>query len=185
MKRIQMHGYMFRRHLNKKICVCRPVCTEQKAFTKHFCIKINSLLNWKPHTENSTSSISISVRILYKLKDNASKFILKMIYQALIKSRLQYSILLCGNSNKSNLDRLNKNHNRALRYVTDLRYRTSIARLFKIAAVLQINYYYYLFISDTSGLHKQHEARSIVNTNTHKKRISINNGQQARPKGNY
>ena len=28
-------------------------------------------------------------------------------------------------------------------------------------------YYYYLFILDTSGKHKQHEARSIVNTNTH------------------
>ena len=39
--------------------------------------------------------------------------------------------------------------------------------------------YYYLFISDTSGKHKQHEARSIVNNkHTHKNRISIKNGQQ-------
>ena len=53
---------------------------------------------------------------------------------------------------------------------------------------LESNYYYYhyyLFSSDTSDKHKQHEARSIVNTNTHlkiKNTISINNSQQAWPK---
>ena len=51
---------------------------------------------------------------------------------------------------------------------------------------LLIYYYYCLFITDTSGKHKQHEARSIVNnkhTHTQKKEktISINNGQQYSP----
>ena len=52
------------------------------------------------------------------------------------------------------------------------------------ARFLLVYYYYYycyLFISDTSGKHKQHETRSIVNnkhTQKKKKSISINNGQQ-------
>ena len=49
------------------------------------------------------------------------------------------------------------------------------------APFLLVYYYYcyYWFISHTSDKYKQHKARSIVNNkHTHKKRISINNGQQ-------
>ena len=118
------------------------ICLAQKAFTKYLGIQIDSLLNWKPHIETLTSSISKSVGILYKLKDYTSKSILKMVYQALIKSKLQCGIVLWGNSNKSTLDRLNKLHNRALRCITGLPFRTSIVKLYKNAAVLQINELY-------------------------------------------
>ena len=118
------------------------ICLAHKAFTKYLGIQIDSLLNWKPHIETLTSSISKSVGILYKLKDYTSKSILKMVYQALIKSKLQYGIVLWGNSNKSTLDRLNKLHNRALRCITGLPFRTSIVKLYKNAAVLQINELY-------------------------------------------
>ena len=72
------------------------ICLAQKAFTKYLGIQIDSLLNWKPHIEALTSSISKSVGILHKLKDYTSKSILKMVNQALIKSKLQYGIVLWG-----------------------------------------------------------------------------------------
>ena len=54
----------------------------------------------------------------------------------------------------------------------------SLKRKDIFAPFLLVYYYYYLFISDTSGKHKQHEARSIVNNKQTHKKIGINNGQQ-------
>ena len=67
------------------------------------------------------------------------------------------------------------------RYHNNVMCVESLKRKDIFAPFLRVYYYYYLSISDTSGKHKQHEARSIVNnqhTKQKEKRISINNGQQ-------
>ena len=73
-------------------------------------------------------------------------------------------------------------------FLTVLNSNDDIYREFKRACNilhLLLLLFYYLFISDTSGKHKQHEARSIVKNKFYKKRIRINNGQQAWRRGNW
>ena len=53
-----------------------------------------------------------------------------MVYNALVKSKLQYGIILWGCANKTTLDRLSKLHNKALRTVTGLPYKTAINKLY-------------------------------------------------------
>ena len=62
-----------------------------------------------------------------------------MVYHALVKSKLQYGISLWGSANKSSLNRLNKLHNKTIRSVTGLPYKTSINKLYHNAGVLMIN----------------------------------------------
>ena len=62
-----------------------------------------------------------------------------MVYFALIKSTLEYGITLWGNSNKSTLDKLNKIHNRAIRCITGLPFRTALNKLYANAGALKIN----------------------------------------------
>ena len=94
------------------------------------------ILLWE-NAYKTTLSISKSVSILYYLQ----KY-LKLVYHALAKSKLHYGILLWENAYKTTLSNLNKIHNRALRYITKLPYRTNIDKLFANANLLKINKLY-------------------------------------------
>ena len=56
--------------------------------------------------------------MVYHLKKYLSNNNLKLVYHALIESRLQYGMILWENANQSALKNLNKMHNRAIRYIT-------------------------------------------------------------------
>ena len=86
----------------------------QKDEVKYLEIVIDKNLKWKPHIDKLTTRISQSVGMLYHLKKYLSFNNLKLMYHALIKSRLQYGIVLWGNANQSALKNLNKMHNRTI-----------------------------------------------------------------------
>ena len=109
---------------------------------KYLGVTIDKHLKWKPHIDELTSNVSKSVSILYYLQKYLSIANLKLVYHALVKSKLHYGILLLGNAYKTTLSNLNKIHNRALRYITKLPYRTNIDKLFANANLLKINELY-------------------------------------------
>ena len=80
--------------------------------------------------------------MLYHLKKYLSFNNLKLVYHALIKSRLQYGIVLWGNANQSVLKNLNKMHNRAIRYISMQPYRTRLNKLYAFSLLLYINELY-------------------------------------------
>ena len=95
-----------------------------------------------------------------------------MVYFALIKSKLEYGITLWGNSKKSTLDKLNKIHNRAIRCITGLPFRTALNKLYANAGVLKIKelttletakYMYKLHANMKSGIYSSDDI-SLVNT---------------------
>ena len=90
----------------------------QKDEVKYLGIVINKNLKWKPYIDKLTTQISQSVGMLYHLKKYLSFNNLKLVYHALIKSRLQYGIVLWGNANQSALKHLNKIHNTVELYNT-------------------------------------------------------------------
>ena len=118
---------LVKKNLNNKINI--QICNNQipqSDQVKYLGILINKHLKWKPYIDELTTSISKSVGILYHFPKYLSNNNLKKIYHSLVKSRLQYGILLWGNANQSTLHNLNKVNNRALRYVTQLPYRTNL-----------------------------------------------------------
>ena len=75
------------------------------------------------------TSLAKASGVLYRLNKYVSRPTLHMVYNALVKSKLQYGIILWGCANKTTIDRLNKLHNKALRTVTRLPYKTAINKL--------------------------------------------------------
>ena len=119
---------------NSQIC--------QKDEVKYLGIVIDKNLKWKPHIDKLTTQISQSVGMLYHLKKYLSFNSLKLVYHALIKSRLQYGIVLWGNANQSTLKNLNKMHNRAIRYISMQPYRTRLNKLYAFSKLLKVNELY-------------------------------------------
>ena len=73
---------------------------------------------------------------------NLSFNYLKLVYHALIKSRLQYGIVLWGNANQSALKNLNIMHNRAIQYLSMQPYRTRLNKLYAFSKLLKVNELY-------------------------------------------
>ena len=109
----------------------------QKDVTKYLGLQIDQHLKWKPHVEMLMTSLAKASRVLYRLNKYVSRPTLRMVYNALVKSKLQYGIILWGCANKTTLDRLNKLHNKALRTVTGLPYKTAINKLYSNARALK------------------------------------------------
>ena len=110
----------------------------QKNATEYLGVQIDNHLNWKPQIEHIMTSLAKASGVLYRLKKYVSRDTLPMVYHALVKSKLQYSIILWGSANKSFLNRLNKLHNKTICSVTALPYKTSINKLYHNAGVLMI-----------------------------------------------
>ena len=107
---------MVEKNVNNKIDI--QICNyqiPQSDEVKYLGIVIDKHLKWKPYIDELATSISKSIGILYRLQKYLSLNNLKKIYHSLVKSRLQYGILLWENANQSTLHNLNKVHNRALR----------------------------------------------------------------------
>ena len=73
----------------------------QKDKVKYLGVVIDKNLKWKPFLDKLNTCLSKSVEMLYHLKKHFSINNLKLTYHALIKSRLQNSIVLWGNANQS------------------------------------------------------------------------------------
>ena len=86
------------------------------------------------------TSLTKASGVLYRLKKYMSMDTLRMVHHALVKSKLQYGIILWGSANKSSLNRLNKLDNKTIRSVTGLPYKTSIIKLYHNGCVLMINH---------------------------------------------
>ena len=80
--------------------------------------------------------------MLYHLKKYLSVNNLKLVYHALIKSRLQHGIVLRGNANQSALKSCNTMHDRAIRYFTMQPYRTRLNKLCAFSKSLKVKKLY-------------------------------------------
>jgi len=80
--------------------------------SKYLGVFIDARLNWKAHILHLTPSVAQSVGVLYKIRHFLSKNLLKILYNALIKSKLSYAITLWAPAYKSDLHKFNVLNNR-------------------------------------------------------------------------
>ena len=107
--------------------------------SKYLGVFIDAKLNWKAHILCLTSSGAQSVGVLYKIRHSLWKNLLKILYNALIKSKLSYAITLWASAYKSDLHKLNVLNNRAVRCITFANRHTNLNTLYKKHKILKLN----------------------------------------------
>lgn len=84
---------------------------------KFLGIHIDALLNWKHEVQSLSNSLGSACYALRSLRDVLHIQELKIVYYALVESKLRYSIKLWGNSYRYNVDAAFRMQKRAIRTI--------------------------------------------------------------------
>ena len=102
-------------------------------------IILHEHLSWKPHMEVLLQKISLTTSVVNKIKSLLNKQILFTLYNLLIKSHIQYCILIWGNGNKTMVQRLQSAANKFVRFIFKLDLRESVKNSMQQLGILTIN----------------------------------------------
>ncbi|CAG9135167.1 unnamed protein product [Plutella xylostella] len=125
---------------------------EIASVVKFLGVYIDSSLNWRHELNALESSISSSCYALRSLRDEISEDQLKMVYYALIESKLRYSIKLWGHSYEYNTRKAFVLQKRAIRTIARIPQMESCLPIFKKLGILTVPSLYILVL--LSGLAK-------------------------------
>ena len=116
---------------------------EQVPTFKFLGLTIDNQLNWKAHLNKVANKVSKSCGILAKLKRRIPEHVLSTIYNSLILPQLSYALLCWGFSDLSGLSKLQK---KAVRLITNSRYKAHTEPLFKSQNILKIDDMFYRYL---------------------------------------
>ena len=97
-------------------------------------LTLNETMCWKPHVNKISSKVSKYVGILNRLKRYVPSHVLKMIYNSIVQSNLNYCILAWG----YNCGRLKILQRKAIRIITNSKYNAHTSPLFKELSLLKL-----------------------------------------------
>lgn len=113
---------------------------------KFLGIHLDDLLNWKKELAHIDSTISSACYALRKLRDEINTEQLKMVYYALVESRLRYSIQFWGKSYGYNPQRAFILQKRAIRTIVKISQRESCRSHFQRLNILTLPSLYILVL---------------------------------------
>jgi hypothetical protein len=96
-------------------------------------------LSWEAHCSSKANTISQTLAALSRLKNLLPQKEMKLIYNSLIESQLNYGILSYGNSSKKARKRLQLIQKRAIRILSKSKYNSHTDPLFKMMHILKID----------------------------------------------
>ena len=102
-------------------------------------IILDNQLLFKQHTKMLESKLSHYVGILFKLKSFLPKYILSKIYYAFIHSYLNCDLIIWGATPASNLSKLCRIQNKALRVISGTGWREHAPPLYATQKILQLS----------------------------------------------
>ena len=105
---------------------------------KFLGITIDTHLNWKPHINYIGNKLARITGILTRLKHSLPNDTLKIIYDALFLSHINYGLTAWG-GNLKNTSRIGKLQKKAIRAITNSKYNAHTAPLFKSLQCLRLN----------------------------------------------
>lgn len=114
--------------------------------TKFLGVTIDADLNWKAELESVTDSIGSACYALSSLRDELTTDQLKMVYYALVESKLRYSIALWGGSYQQNLKKAFVAQKRAIRIIERIPPWESCMPSFKKLNILTVPSLYILVV---------------------------------------
>ena len=127
----------------------------QQKHAKYLGTILDEKLAWKPHLEILQKKLSSAVWALFSLRSVASGKTLKLIYYALVHSKMTYCLSVWGGVSTSRINPITVIQKRALRAICKVPYRTHTVSLFKEQSILRV-----------ADLYK-HEIACIIYKNTH------------------
>ena len=101
-------------------------------------LTIDENLNWNAHIDKIASKISRSLGVITRLKNFLPLHVLWHLYNSLIMSHLQFSILAWGHKHK----KLSIKQKRAIRVLTASKYNAHTEPLFKYLNQLKLSAIY-------------------------------------------
>ena len=105
---------------------------------KFLGVFVHENLSWKPHMEWQLQKIKVCYGVVRKIQSYLNKKTLLLLYNALIKSHLQYCILTWCNGNKTIVKKLQSTANNFIRLVFGIRRKDSVKSLMKAQNLLSI-----------------------------------------------
>lgn len=133
--------------VNDKVQVCLGGSRIELVDSAKFLgVYIDSSLNWKTELSAVTSSVSSACYALRCLRDELQLKQLKMVYYALVESKLRYSILCWGNSYRYNVNAAFIAQKRAIRIIARVPQQTSCRPYFAEFGILTVPSLYILVV---------------------------------------
>ena len=114
---------------------------------KYLGVMLDENITWSEQIEYLSTKLSRSAGIFSKLRYYLKKDILIRVYHALFNSHLQYAILCWGNTNSTNLHRIQVLQNRAIRHMARAPRYYRLDNYYLNYRILKVNDLYDLEIS--------------------------------------
>ena len=124
---------------NKTMCESTCVEIKQTENIKYLGVEVDCKWKFKIHIDNVIKKIRQIMPKLYSVKKLLGVGNKKIIYDAWIKSQLQYAIEIYGLANKTDIDRLQKIQNKVIKTLFANRFCHSAKELYKKLNILKID----------------------------------------------
>ena len=107
---------------------------------KFLGITIDNTLNWNKHVDNITTKIKQNNYLLNNIKHLIPIKSMRTMYYAHIFSHLNYGISVWGQMlNITQLNKIDREHKKSVRYVTKNKYKTNYNKLYKELKILKLD----------------------------------------------
>ena len=106
---------------------------------KFLGLTIDNKLTWSQHIDNLVKRVNMYTSWFYKIRMMLTEDAGRKLYYAYVHSSILYGLLLYGNANKTTMTRLQVSHNRSLRILQKLPYRTHNKTLYNNYSIMSIS----------------------------------------------
>ncbi|KAI5643725.1 reverse transcriptase (RNA-dependent DNA polymerase) domain-containing protein [Phthorimaea operculella] len=148
---------------------------EMLEVVKFLGINMDRLLNWKTELNSIESSISSACYALRTLRDILRIDQLKMVYFALVESKLRYSIKYWGNSYAYNISKAFTMQKRAIRIIARIPPWESCKEFFKKYEILTVpSLYVFVLLIDIFKHRHKYETEDEMKIRLNTRRLELN-----------
>jgi len=128
---------------------------------KYLGILLDKNLNWRVHTNSLKSYFQSTLRKIYMLKKFCSTSTLKMVYNGLFQSKLNYGITCWGGAYFNKIRPLLILQKYAIRQICKVNNRTPSFSLFKSLSILPVRHLFYFKVLKFSYLNNTNQLTSL------------------------
>lgn len=115
---------------------------------KFLGVQFHENLKWTSHVNNVRHKIAYSIGLLNKLRLLLPEHLRRQLYFNTIQSRIDYCLLVWGNSSKYNIDSLHIMQKKGIRFISNLARYEHTSPYFRQLRILPIHYLYKLRLSE-------------------------------------
>ena len=117
-------------------------CIKQVTEMKYLGVILDNKLNWHNHIQYLCTKIAKAAGIIYKVRNQAPKCVLMLLYHSLVGTYLRYGIASWGTARTTALQKLKCLQNKVVRYITHASRTTNITNEYENLNILKVDELY-------------------------------------------